>query len=254
MAKLSWAHRLARVNISTLAHPSSHSSVLGLVAGVLGTTKTPDALLVLVGMGGLPGGRVRVSGGVSHVGIALWLRVSYLGSSHANMAQVVRGVLSRSVRHALRRVVLVHTCCVVGGCLALHPTIVALRHLVSGHLGGAGPWLLRGGLLVWRSALLRAPDSTCACSSPGVTRVPVVGAGVWWITVVVGRHAIHADAWRPLTWTVLSYHSSCGSTRLVVSSVRTVVIYLPQFRLPCTRPCIVHQSLMVTMAPLMLVV
>lgn len=194
-----------------------------------------------------------VSGGVGHVGIALWLWVSYLGSSHPNMAQVVRGVLSRSVGHALRRVVLVQTCWVAGGRLALHAPVVALRHLVSGHLVGAGP-RLRGGLLVRGSALLRAPNPTGAGSSACITRVAVVGARVSWIAVVVGSHAVHVDTGRPLTWTVLAHHSSSGSTGLLVAGVGTMVVHLSQLRLPCARPSVVHHSLMVTMAPLMFVV
>lgn len=253
MAKLPWTHGLAGVNTRTLAHPRSHGAVLGLITRVLGTTEPPHALLVLVGMGGLPRGRVGVSGRVGHVGIALRLWVSYLGSSHPNMAQVVRGVLSRGVRHALRRVVLVQTCWVGGGCLALHATIVALRHLVARHLGGASPRLRRG-LLVRRSALLRPPDAACTCSSPGIPRVPVVGARVGRSSVVVGGHAVHVDARRPLTWTVLAHHSSRGSSGLVVTSVRTVVVDLAQFRLPCARPSVVHHPLVVTMAPLVLVV
>lgn len=70
----------------------------------------------------------------------LGLGVSHLGAPHSNMSQVVRGVLSRGGRHALWRVVLVHASCI--GCRrALHPAIVALRHLVAPHLVGASPCL-----------------------------------------------------------------------------------------------------------------
>lgn len=252
MAKLSWTQSLARVHISALAHPGPHSAVLGLISRVLATTKGPHALLVLVGVGGLPGGRVWVSGCVGHVSIALWL--SNLGSSQSHVAQVVRGLLSRGVCHALRRVVLAHARGVAGCCLALQAPVVARRHLVSRHLVGAGPWL-RGGLLVRCSALLRrAPDSACACSSRCITRVAVVGARVGWVAaVVVGGHAVHVDTRGPLTGPVLAHHSSRGSTGLLVTSVRTVVVHLSQLRLPCARPSTVHQPLVVTVVPLMLV-
>lgn len=154
LAKLPWSHGLAGVSIdisiSTLAHPRSHGSILGLIARVLASPKPPHALLVLVGVWRLSGGGVWISGCVPHVGIALglwlglWLGlgVSHLCPPHSNMSQVVRRVLSRRGCHALWRVVLVHASCI--GCRwTLHPTIVALRHLVAPHLVGATPWLCR---------------------------------------------------------------------------------------------------------------
>lgn len=148
LAKLPWSHGLAGistdVSISTLAHPRSHGSILGLITRVLATPKPPHALLVLVGVWRLSGRGVWVSRCVAHVGIALglWLGLSHLGTPNSNMSQVMRWILSRRGCHALWRVVLVYAGCI--GCRwALHPTIVGLRHLVASHLVGAGPWLCR---------------------------------------------------------------------------------------------------------------
>lgn len=150
LANLSWSHGLVGVSINvrvgTLAHPRSHGSILCLITRVLGTTKTRHALLVLVGVRRLSRRGLWISGRVAHCGIALglWLglRVSHLGPPHSNMSQVVRGVLSRRVCHALWRVVLVNTRCIGSRC-TLHPAVVALRHLVASHLVGATPWLCR---------------------------------------------------------------------------------------------------------------
>lgn len=137
----------AHISICPLIHPRSHGTILALKSRVLTTTVAPHALLgVLVGMWGLTGGRVRVSGCVSHIGIALSLLLwkSNLGPTHPDMSQVVRGVLRRGRCHALRGVVLVHAYC-VSTRRALHPTVVALRHLVAPHLVGT---TLRGGLRI----------------------------------------------------------------------------------------------------------
>lgn len=148
LAKLPWSHGLtgvsANVSISTLAHPRSNGSILGLVARVLASSKPPHALLVLVGMRGLSRWGVWVSWRVAHVGVALglWLGlwVSHLASSHPNMSQVVRWILSRRRCHALWSVVLVHASCI--RCRwTLHPTVIALRHLVASNLVGAASWL-----------------------------------------------------------------------------------------------------------------
>lgn len=119
---------------------------------------------------------MRISGCVANVGISLglglWLWVSHLAPTHSNVTQVVRWVLSRRGGNALLRVVLVDSSCV--GCRGtLHPSITALRHLVSTHLVGATPWLCRG-LLVSCSALLLTPNSNPATSSTSFTWVPMV--------------------------------------------------------------------------------
>lgn len=150
LANLPWSHGLVCVSINVRvrarANPGSHGSVLGLITRVLVTAKTRHALLVLVGVRRLSRRGLWVSGCVAHCGIALGLRlglrVSHLGPAHSNVSQVVRGVLSRRVCHALWRVVLVNTRRVGSRC-ALHPTVVALRHLVASHLVGTAPRLCR---------------------------------------------------------------------------------------------------------------
>lgn len=77
LPKLPRSHSLAGVStdvsISTLAHPRSQGSVLGLIARVLATPKPRHTLLMLVGVRRLSRGGVWVSGCVAHVGIPLGL-------------------------------------------------------------------------------------------------------------------------------------------------------------------------------------
>lgn len=152
LAQLTGTHDLtgvgAHVGIGALTDSASHGAVLGLVARVLGTGKTSHALLVLVGVGGLPGRGLRVPGRVAHAGVALslWRGVPHLASAHTDVAQVVRWLLGRGVCHALWRVVLIHARC--AGCIpALHPAVVALGHLVAAHLVWSAPCLCWGLLI-----------------------------------------------------------------------------------------------------------
>lgn len=241
----------AHISIGPLIHSRSHGTILALISRVLATTIAPHALLgVLVGVWGLTGGRVRVSGRVAHIGIglSLLLWMSHLGPTHPDMSQVVRGVLSRGRCHALRGVVLVHACCVRAR-RALHPTVVALRHLVAPHLVGT---TLRGGLRIGRPVRLLCPAPSCC---PWVGRVAcVMGVGrVCGVVVVVGRHAIHGwvNICRPLTRTVLGHHSPRGSSTLIKASVRAVVVHLSHFWLSGAGS---HHALVVRPIPLVLVV
>lgn len=237
-----------------MIHPRSHSSILALISRVLATPVAPHALLgVLVRVWGLTGGGVGVSVCVAHIGIALsllllWMGMSHLGPTHPNMSQVVRGVLSRGWCHALGGVVLVHTCC-VSTRRALHPTVVALRHLVAPHL----VWTtLRGGLWVGQPVLLLCPaPSGC----PSITRVAcVMGVGrVCLVVVVVGRHTVHGWVnirW-PLTRTVLGHQSPRGSSTLIIASIGAMVVHLTHFRLSGARS---HHALVVRPVPLVVMV
>lgn len=243
-----------------MIHPRSHSSILALISRVLAAPIAPHALLgVLVRVWGLTGRGVRVSGCVAHVGIALsllllWMWMSHLGPTHPNMSQVVRRVLSRGGCHALGGVVLVHTCC-ISTSRALHPTVVALRHLVAPHLVGS---TLRGGLWIGQPVLLLllllllcpAPSGR-----PPITRITsVMGvARVCLVVVVVGRHTVHGGVnirW-PLTRTILGHHSPWGSTTLIIASIGAMVVHLTHFGLSRTRP---HHALVVWPAPLVIVI
>lgn len=194
----------------------------------------------------------------------LGLRVPHLGSPHPDMSQVVRWVLSGRGCHALWRVVLVHASCVGCRC-ALHPAVVALRHLVAPHLGGGSPWLCWR-LLISRSVLLLllrlrllllAPNATPACSSPSIARVPMVGVTrVSWVVMVVGGHAVHGRCnvrWA-LAGAVLGHHSSCRGAGLLVARVGAMVVHLPQFGLRRARSGAVEHPLVVTPVPLVLMV
>lgn len=238
-----------------MIHPRSHSSILALISRVLATPIAPHALLgVLMRVWGLTGGGVRVSGCVAHVGIALsllllWMGMSHLGPTHPNMSQVVRRVLSRGRCHALGGVVLVHTCC-VSTSRALHPTVVALRHLVAPHLVRT---TLRGGLWIGQPVLLLLCPAPSSC--PSITRVAsMMGvARVCLVVVVVGCHTIHGGVnirW-PLTRTILGHHSPRGRTTLIIASIGAMVVHLTHFGLSRTRP---HHSLVIRPAPLMIVV
>lgn len=263
LPKLPRSHGLASVgidvSISPLAHPRPHASILGLIARVLGTPKSPQTLLLLVGVWRLSRGRVRIPGCVANIGITLglwlWLWVSHLAPTHSNMTQVVRWVLRRGRCYALWRVVLVYTSCI--GCWRiLHAPITALRHLVSSHLVGAGPWLC-GRLLIGCSALLLAPNSNPTTSSPSLTWVPMVWVvGVSWVVMVMGRHAIHGTVhvWWPLVWTILGHHASSLGTGLIIASIGAVVVHLTQFRLSWAGPCTVEHSLVIASVSLVLVV
>lgn len=207
-------------------------------------------------MWGLTGRGVGVSGSVAHTGIALslllllllWMWMPHLGPTHPNMSQVVRGVLSRGGCHALGGVVLVHTCC-VGARGALHPTVVALRHLVAPHLVGT---TLRRGLWVGQPVLLLCPAPS---SCPSIARVAsVMGVGrVCLVVVVVGRHTVHG--WVNIRWplirTVLGHHSPRGSSSLIIASIGAMVVHLTHFWLSGARS---HHALVVWPAPLMVMV
>lgn len=143
---------------------------------------------------------------------------------------------------------MVHTCC-VSTRRALHPTVVALRHLVAPHLVGT---TLRGGLWVGQPALLLWPaPSGC----PSVTRIAsMMGVGrVCLVVVVVGRHTVHGwvNIRRPLSRTVLGHHSPGGSSTLVIASIGAMVVHLTHFRLSGTRS---HHALVVRPAPLVVMV
>lgn len=204
-----------------------------------------------------------VSGCVAHVWIALglWLGLgmSHLPAPNSNMCQVVRWVLSRGVCHTLWGVVLVHASST--RCRwALHPAIVALRHLVASHLVRSTPRLCWRLLISWSALLLLlllAPNSTPSPSSPSITRVSMVGVTrVSWVIMVVGSHAINGCVhirWS-LAGTILGNHSSSGGIRLIIACVGAVVVHLPQFRLPCARPSTMDHSLMITPISLVLMV
>lgn len=237
-----------------MIHPGPHRSILALISRVLATPEAPHALLgVLMSVWGLTGGGVRVSRCVTHVGIALsllllWMRMSHLGPTHPDMSQVVRRVLSRGGCHALRGVVLVHTCC-VSARRALHPTIVALWHLVAPHLVGT---TLRGGLWVGQPVLLLCPPHSCCPAIARVTSVMGVGR-VCLVVVVVGRHTVHG--WVHIRWslirTVLGHHSPRGSPALIIASIGAMVEHLTHFRLSGARS---HHALVVRPAPLVVMV
>lgn len=201
-----------------------------------------------------------ISGCVAHVwiGLGLWLGLgmSHLPTPNSNMSQVVRWVLSRRVCHTLWGVVLVHASST--RCRwALHPTIVALRHLIASHLVRSTPRLCWRLLISWSVLLLRllAPNSTPTSSSPSITWVSMVGvAGVSWVIMVVGSHAIYGCVHirGSLAGTILGNHSSAGSTGLIVACVGAMVIHLPQFRLPWARPRTMDHSLVITPISLVL--